>query len=113
MKKYLFLLLAVAATFICNAQSNSQKVSANVAKEIEILKNSDLKLNEIQLNRITTVLIGEEQKLTRIQTMFAGNKTQLEQSLTEYKKHKMLNIKGAMTDLQKEKFDESKMEQKF
>ena len=113
MKKYLFLILALTATFISKGQSNSPKVSEKVAKEIEILKNSDLKLNENQLYRITTVLVGEEQKLTRIQAMLAGNKIQLEQNLIEYKKHKILNIKGAMTDLQKEKFDEAKMEQKF
>jgi hypothetical protein len=113
MKKYLFLFLACFATFFSMAQSGSTKPSTYVTKEVDILKNSELKLNETQLSRITSVLIGEEQRMARIQSLFSGNKIELEKNLAELKKHKIQNIKGAMTDLQKEKFDELKLDQKF
>ena len=109
-------ILLITSIFLCSihmiAQTSNQ-VSVQVAKEIEILKKSDLNLSDIQLSRITTVLIGEEQILKRNNHALEGNKSASSQRALELKNSKIRNIKGAMTEQQAEKFDALKLAEKF
>ncbi len=109
-------ILLITSIFLCSIQmiaQTSNQVSVQVAKEIEILKKSDLNLSDIQLSRITTVLIGEEQILKRNNHALEGNKSALSQRALELKNSKIRNIKGAMTEQQAEKFDALKLAEKF
>lgn len=112
MKKFISLLCCFAFTVSVFAQS-SNVVSPEIKAQIEILKKSTLQLTDIQISRITTVLVGEEQNYQRVLKSLNGNKSQLEIHLKELKEHKIQNIKGAMTPLQKEIFDNLKLESKF
>ncbi|MBP6623841.1 MAG: hypothetical protein KA198_01635 [Chitinophagaceae bacterium] len=92
---------------------DSKTLSPEIKTQIEILKNSTLQLSDIQISRITTVLVGEEMNYQRVLKSLNGNKSQLEIHLKELKEHKIQNIKGAMTPLQKEIFDNLKLDSKF
>ncbi len=114
MKKLLFSFIAIlfisTQTF---AQNADLKPSPKVQKEIEILKKADLGLTDIQIHRITYVLIGEESNYKRVEKAFEGNKTQLEIYSKELFQNKISNIKGSMTPPQAEKFDQMKLEDKL
>ncbi|HMN32712.1 MAG TPA: hypothetical protein PKA54_05010 [Chitinophagaceae bacterium] len=114
MKKRLISFIAIL--FISTqsfAQNADLKPSLKVQKEIEVLKKADLGLTEIQLHRITYVLIGEESNYKRIEKAFEGNKTQLEIYSNELFQNKINNIKGTMTPPQAEKFDQMKLVDKL
>jgi hypothetical protein len=111
MKKYIFAFLFLFATGSTFAQT--QNISAEVKKEIEILKSANLNLSSVQLSRITLVLQGEEEIINRVKKTLDGNKSLLASSLATCKKNKISNIKGGMTDQQAEKFTALKLEEKF
>lgn len=112
MKKIFFTLVVLFTTVFAYAQLNTTPSEA-VKAQVEILKKADLNLTEIQIGRITTVLIGEESNETRIRKALEGNKSLLETRLAELKEHKIQNIKGAITPAQAEKFDALKLADKF
>ncbi len=108
------LLTTLAFLFIGNILLAQTVIpSAAVKKQIDILKSADLNLTDVQLGRITTVLIGEEQNSIKVLKAVEGNKSLLEMRLKEIKEHKVSNIKGAMSPQQVEKFDVLKLADKL
>ncbi|GBL35602.1 hypothetical protein EMGBS15_11970 [Filimonas sp.] len=106
----------IAGFFLCSlgmTAQNSNNISTQVSKEIEILRKADLNLSDIQLSRITQVLAGQEQIQNRNNQALEGNKAVLAQRNAELRKSKIQNIKGAMTEQQREKFDALKLTDKF
>jgi hypothetical protein len=93
------------------AQNNTP--SETIKKEISILKSSDLNLSEVQLSRITTVLMGIEQNSLRTLKAAEGNKSLLEIRMKEVKEQKLNNVKGAMSAQQAQRFDALKLADKF
>lgn len=112
MKKILSIAAFICFTLVMNAQHGAVP-SENVKKEIAILKNADLDLTDVQLNRISTVLIGEEANKIRVQKALEGNKSQLELRMKDLHANKIGNIKGGMSPQQAEKFDALKLADKF
>ena len=113
MKKILSIVAFLLMATFANAQKNGVPPSDNVKKQIEILKSADLGLTDIQISRITTVLMGEESNQQRLEKTFEGNKSQLDLRMKEFRAVKIGNIKGAMNDAQAEKFDALKLADKF
>jgi hypothetical protein len=105
MKKNILTLMLVLFTSILFAQASNQKISTLVSKQIEVLKASTLNLSDIQISRITQVLLGEEEIRARVSKAFEGNKSILEGKLMECKANLINNVKGGMTSQQAEKFD--------
>ena len=112
MRKMIFLAIITLCSFQMTAQQ-ANKPSMQVKNEIEVLKNADLNLSDIQILRITQVLIGEEQILTKNLRVLEGNKSLIAQRTKELKLNKVINIKGALTEQQAEKFDALKLADKF
>ncbi len=112
MKNILLITVFICLAFAVNAQHGAAP-SENVKKEIAILKNADLDLTDVQLSRITSVLVGEEANKIRLQKTFEGNKSQLELRLKDLHANKIGNIKGGMSPQQAEKFDALKLADKF
>jgi|688.fasta_scaffold1697672_1 hypothetical protein len=112
MKKLLTILGFLFLGNVVFAQATNTP-SATVKKQIEVLKNADLNLTDVQLGRITTVLMGEEQNSVKVLKAVEGNKSLLEMRLKEIKDHKISNIKGAMSPQQVEKFDALKLADKL
>jgi|LakMenE18May11ns_1017448.scaffolds.fasta_scaffold9701268_2 hypothetical protein len=105
MKKLILSAILVFVASIMFAQTNKEKLSNNVLQQIEVLKSSGLNLNDIQIRRITTVLISEDEVRARFEKTLAGNKSLLETKLVECKANLINNVKGGMTVQQVEKFD--------
>jgi len=82
-----------------------QTPSVKVKKQMEVLRQADLNLSEVQLGRIQTVLMGEEQNAVRALKAVEGNKALQEKRLQELKTNQINNIKGAMSPQQAEKFE--------
>ena len=112
MRKMIFLAIITFCSFQMTAQQGN-KPSMQVKNEIEVLKNADLNLSDIQISRITQVLIGEEQILSRNLRVLEGNKSLIAQRTKELKLNKVINIKGSLTEQQAEKFDALKLADKF
>lgn len=113
MKKILFTLSLLFASLFMFAQGSNQNLPDAVKKQVEILKTSDLKLSDVQLSRITTVLIAENDKVEKSKKMLETNNPQLQQRLQLLKEIMVRNVKGAMTPLQVEKFDAAKLAEKL
>ena len=111
MKKVFIFLAFISFTSLAFAQN--QAPSAKVKNQIAVLKNADLNLSEVQISRITTVLIGEEQNAIRAIKSVEGNKSLLEKRLQALKDSQINNIKGAMTPQQVERFDALKLADKL
>lgn len=111
MKNLITILFLVFACNLANAQKD--KISENVKKQIELLKKADLNLSDIQLTRITHVLVSDEQIIMKNKKSFESNKPLLESKLAEIKLYRINNIKGAMTPQQAEKFDALKLADKL
>ena len=107
----LFVVLLLSTSVF--AQNTELKPSPKVQKDIEILKKTELGLTEIQVQRITYLLIGEESNFKRVEKAFEGNKSQLELYSKELFENKISNIKGAMSAPQAEKFDQLKLADKL
>lgn len=112
MKKIIIIAAILFSANFIMAQTSTAP-SKQVLKELEILKNSELYLTDVQIGRITTVLSGEEYNTTRVLKSVEGNKSLTELKLKEIKEHKLNNIKGAMTPQQVEKFNKLNLEDKF
>ena len=113
MKKILSIALILFVAFTTQAQLRGVEPSANVKKEVAILKNANLGLTDIQISRITTVLQGEEANKARLEKALEGNKSQLDLCLKDLHSNKINNIKDAMNEAQAEKFDQLKLADKF
>jgi hypothetical protein len=111
MKKVFIFLAFISLTSLAFAQN--QAPSAKVKSQIAVLKNADLNLSEVQISRITTVLIGEEQNAIRAIKSVEGNKSLLEKRLQALKDSQINNIKGAMTPQQVDRFDALKLADKL
>lgn len=111
MKKVFIFLAFISLTSLAFAQN--QAPSEKVKTQIAILKNANLNLSEVQLSRITTVLIGEEQNAARAIKAVEGNKALLEKRMQALKDNQINNIKGAMTPQQVQKFEELKLADKL
>ena len=111
MKKIFLLLFTFVSLNLFAQQANN--LPENVKKDIETLQKADLNLSDIQISRITQVLLGQDELLKRNIKSAEGNKTTLNQRLTELKINKVKNIKGAMNEQQVEKFNALKLEEKF
>jgi len=111
MKKSIVILVLLLVTVVSFAQNNT--MSQRVKKQIDLLKKADLNLSDIQLSRITTVLINEDANYQKIIISLEGNKSILEARKAENKIYTINNIKGAMTPQQIEKFDAIKLAEKF
>ncbi len=107
---FLFLFTLSVSTVFGQVNSTPSK---EVLNKIEILKNANLQLSDVQIGRITTVLMGEEQNELRIKKAMEGNKSQLDIRLQEHKQHVISNIKGAMTPFQVELFEKQQLESKL
>jgi len=90
-----------------------QQPSTDVKKDIELLSASGLNLSDLQIARITTVLIGQEELTARNSKAVEGNKSVLETRLSALKASKISNIKGALTAKQVELFNSLKLEDKL
>jgi len=112
MKTITYLLLFLFAGLAGMAQ-NKDQVSDAVLKEVEILKKADLNMSPVQLQRVTSVLVGQEQIKERNLKVLQGNKSVQEQKLKELKENKIMNIKGTLTPQQVEKFNALHLEDKF
>lgn len=113
MKKiFLSLTFVLISTFIF-AQGKNQTPSAHVKQQIEVLKNGGLNLSDVQIGRITYVLMAEEQTMERTQKTFAGNKSLLNERTKEAREHMFNNLKGALTPQQVEQFDAKKLGDKL
>ena len=109
-------IILMAGFFLCSlgmTAQNSNSISTQVSKEIEILRKADLNLSDIQISRITQVLVGQEQIQNRNNQALEGNKAVLAQRAAELRNSKIQNMKGAMTEQQIEKFDALKLADKF
>jgi len=104
MKKLFLSLVLLATTQFIQAQTNNN-LPEKVKNQVEVLKNSDLKLSDAQLSRITSVLVAENDKVVKSQMMLEGNPSALHTRMVELKKVMITNIQGGMTPLQVEKFD--------
>lgn len=104
MKKLFYSLVFLMCTQFAFAQSNNP-LPEKVKAQVEVLKNSTLKLDDAQLARITSVLVAENDKAVKSQMMLEGNPGALHTRMIELKKVMITNIKGGMTPLQVEKFD--------
>lgn len=111
MKKIVLLFGFIACLFTVKAQQNDLPI--NVKKQIEVLKKADLNLSDVQLSRITTVLIGKDQSYQKMLKALEGNKSLLQTRTAEYKADLQSNIKGAMSPQQAEKFDALKLGDKL
>jgi hypothetical protein len=111
MKKILFLLGFITCLF--NVQAQQNELSANVKKQIDVLKKADLNLSDVQLSRITTVLVGKDISYQKMLKALEGNKSLLQTRIAEYKADVESNIKGAMSPQQAEKFDALKLVEKL
>ncbi len=114
MKQVLFLASFLFLSFsMLSAQSTNAELSTNVKKAITVLKIADLNLSEMQLSRITSVLISEDQILQKNLKVLEGNKSAQAQRIKELKDIKINNLKGAMTEQQVQKFIALKLEDKL
>lgn len=113
MKKILFTLSILFSSLFMFSQGSQQVVPETVKNQVAILKASDLKLTDVQLSRITTVLIAENDKLERSKKAVGINNQQLQERMKLHKEVMIKNIKGAMTPLQVEKFDIGKLGDKL
>lgn len=111
MKKIALLLGFVACFFTAQAQQN--ELSANVKKQLEVLKKADLNLTDVQISRITIVLTAKDQNYQKMLKTLSGNKSLLQTRTEEYKLDIQSNIKGAMSPQQAEKFDALKLGDKL
>lgn len=111
MKKIALLLAFLGCLF--NAQAQQNELPANVKKQIDVLKKADLNLTDVQLSRITTVLVGKDLGYQKMLKALEGNKSLLQTRTAEYKADLQSNIKGAMTPQQAEKFDALKLGDKL
>ena len=111
MKKIVLLLSFLACLF--NVQAQQNELPANVKKQIDVLKKADLNLTDVQLSRITTVLVGKDLGYQKMLKALEGNKSLLQTRTAEYKADLQSNIKGAMTPQQAEKFDALKLGDKL
>lgn len=111
MKKILLLVSCLALTTFVEAQV--QTPSAKVKSQIAVLEAADLNLSDVQLSRITTVLIGEEQNAAKSIKAVEGNKSLQEKRIQAMKENQINNIKGAMTPQQVEKFNTLKLADKL
>lgn len=111
MKKILLLLGFITCLF--NVQAQQNELSANVKKQIDVLKKADLNLSDVQLSRITTVLVGKDISYQKMLKALEGNKSLLQTRIAEYKADVESNIKGAMSPQQAEKFDALKLVEKL
>ncbi len=112
MRKMIVFALVILCSLQMKAQQGNQP-SSQVKKEIEVLKNADLNLSDLQISRITQVLIGEEQILNKNLHVMEGNKSLISQRTKELKTNKVINIKGALTEQQSQKFDALKLGDKL
>ena len=114
MKPFSFLLIALF--FVVNttqAQVDKKQLSANVVREIALLKKADLNLTEVQLSRITLLLNSFDEMSDKTMKTLEGNKAAQKSRLDEIKKSKINNVRGAMTPQQVEKFDALQLENQF
>ncbi len=111
MKNILLILGFLACVFTVQAQQN--ELSNNVKKQLEVLKKADLNLSDVQLSRITTVLVGKDASFQKMLKALEGNKSLLQTRTAEYKADIQSNIKGAMSPQQAEKFDALKLGDKL
>jgi hypothetical protein len=112
MKKFLLAIIVVATSFISIAQSGNIP-SNEVVKKILLLKDAGLNLSDMQLSRITTVLMTNEDMIAKNKKKLADNPTILAKRLAELRENTLNNVRGAMTPKQVEKFDAEKMDEKF
>lgn len=111
MKRILSLIIVLSISVLSFGQQ--KELTPRVKKQVEILKNSSLGLNDIQLGRITLVLINEDQILEKNLKALDGNKSQLEARTKELHSIMINNVKGGMTTLQAETFDKLKLGDKL
>jgi hypothetical protein len=111
MKKVFIFLAFISLATLANAQENVP--SAKVKSQIAVLKHPELDLTDVQLSRITLVLMGEEQNAARAIKSVEGNKSLLEKRLQALKESQINNVKGAMTPQQVKKFEELKLADKL
>lgn len=111
MKKVFIFLAFITLSNLSIAQV--QEPSSKVKAQIAVLKHAELNLSDVQLSRITTVLIGEEQNAERSIKSIEGNKSLLEKRLQALKENQINNIKGAMTPQQVKKFEDLKLADKL
>jgi hypothetical protein len=113
MKKIFSIVAFCCIAFVASAQVNGALPSEKVKKEIAILKNADLGLTDVQISRLTVVLMGEESNYLRMEKALEGNKAQMELRMKDLHVNKISNIKGTMNEAQAEKFDSKKLSEKF
>ena len=111
MKKSIVTIVLILISFVSFSQNKT--MSQRVKKQIEVLKKADLNLTDIQLSRITIVLINDDENYQKMIKSFDGNKSLIEARIAELKIYTINNIKGAMTPQQIEKFDAIKLAEKF
>jgi|688.fasta_scaffold50143_4 hypothetical protein len=111
MKKSIVILVLLLVTVVSFAQNTT--MSQRVKKQIDLLKKADLNLSDVQLSRITIVLINDDENYQKMIKSFDGNKSLIEARIAELKIYTINNIKGAMTPQQIEKFDAIKLAEKF
>lgn len=114
MKKIVLTSAVLFTTLMTFAQgSQASDLPEAVKKQVAVLKSSDLKLSEVQLARITTVLVAENDKVEKSKKMLEANNQQLNERLKLLKEIMIQNVKGGMTPLQAEKFDAEKLGDKL
>jgi len=111
MKKSIVTIVLILISIVSFSQNKT--MSQHVKKQIEVLKKADLNLTDLQLSRITIVLINEDANLQKNIKSLEGNKSILETRIAEIKINTINNIKGAMTPQQIEKFDAFKLAEKL
>jgi hypothetical protein len=97
---------------IAIAQQKQQEFSKNVKKEVEILQKT-LNISDIQASRVGYVLAQTEMQTEKQMKALEGNKSAFQIMLKEIHDIKLKNIKGSLTDLQKQQFEALKLEDKF
>ena len=107
MKKSIVILVLLLVTVVSFAQNAT--MSQRVKKQVDLLKKADLNLSDVQLSRITIVLINDDENYQKMIKSFDGNKSLIEARIAELKIYTINNIKGAMTPQQIEKFDAIKL----
>lgn len=108
--------LLIATIFMCLNMVFAQKPqnpSEKVKGELAVLQKADLNLSDMQVYRITAVLMASDQLYKENVKLLEGNKAVLETRLKELKANKISNVRGAMTDQQVTKFDALKLEEKL
>ncbi|MEZ5046186.1 MAG: hypothetical protein R2831_04270 [Chitinophagaceae bacterium] len=111
MKTRILTSLFLLISFFALAQNTT--LPKSVQKDIAVLQKADIGLSDIQLQRITLVLTQENDMIDKNKEAAKGNPEVLKERLKLLHENKIRNIKGAMTPLQVQKFDELKLADKL